>query len=49
MMAEPGEHSRINEYTMDWVTEECVSIYNRNEDYFVHQNNQNGCSAQQPS
>jgi len=40
MKTEPGEHSRISEYTMDWVTEECVSIYIRNERWF--------CSPEQP-
>jgi hypothetical protein len=31
MRTVPGEHSRISECTVDWVTEKCVSIYNGNE------------------
>jgi hypothetical protein len=50
MRAEPGERSRISEYTTDWVTEEvCFDFQQeRKITYSVHQNNQTGCRAQQP-
>jgi hypothetical protein len=40
MRAEPEERSQISDYTMDWVTEEVISISNRNESLF--------CSPEHP-